>query len=280
MWFFYALSKLPLVVLYGISGVLYFFLRHVAKYRLSVVRRNISLSFPNKGESEVSTIINSFYRSMSDMIVETIKLLSMSEKELNRRVSVKNEEALLKHFDRGTSVLLTACHQFNWEWMVAAGRTHLGYSFDPAYRPIKNKFFNNLIITIRSRFGGKTIVDKDLKRVLKENERVVGFSIVMDHVSGKPFAWRSFLNQDTLFDNSIKTLAELSGLPVVYPKLKKIKRGYYEIELIPLAEPPYHPDHNFLDRFIKEIEQSINDQPETYMWTHRRWKYSHQPTGV
>ena len=248
-------------------------IRYGFKYRVPIARANLKRSFPDKNDVQIEKTLNDFYRNLADLIIEAIKLLSISRAELNKRVSVKNLEVVLEHFNNNTSMLLMACHQFNWEWMVTAGRTHTPFAFTSVYRPLSSAFFNKLMIAVRTRFNGKLITNKELIADLESNSEVAAYSMVMDHVSSKYHYWTIFLNQDTVFDTSIDYHARKFQLPVIYPRLRKIKRGYYEIELIPLGVPPYGEEPDLLPKFIHEIESSIVDQPETYLWTHRRWKY-------
>lgn len=273
MFFFRFLSKLPLSILYVFSDVLYVVIRYGFRYRVEIARNNLRNSFPDKTEREIEKVLNGFYSNLSDLIIESIKLLSISKEELNRRVSVKNLELVLGHFENQTSILLTACHQFNWEWMVTSGRTHTPYAFTSVYRPLNNEFFDKLMIAVRTRFNGKLISNKQLIDDLNDHKEVAAYSMVMDHVSSKYHYWTTFLNQDTVFDTSIDYHAERFQLPVIYPRLRKLKRGYYSIELITIGEPPYPKSPGLLPTFISQIEQSIVEQPETYLWTHRRWKY-------
>ena len=162
MLFFRFLSILPLHFLYILSDLIYVIIRYGFRYRVEVARKNLHNSFPDKSEAQIEKMLNRFYRNLSDLIVEAIKLLSISAEELNRRVLVKNLEVVLNHFEKGTSLLLTACHQFNWEWMVTAGRTHTPYAFTSVYRPLNSNFFNKLMIAVRTRFNGKLITNKEL----------------------------------------------------------------------------------------------------------------------
>lgn len=273
MLFFRLLSFLPLSVLYILSDLLYIIIRYGFRYRVEIARKNIQNSFPDKSADQTERILNGFYSNLSDLIVEAIKLITISEKELNRRVSVRNIEVVLHYFEKGSSMFLMACHQFNWEWMVTAGRTHTPYSFTSVYRPLNSKFFNKLMIAVRTRFNGKLITNSELIADLHANKEVAAYSMVMDQVSSKYHYWSTFLNQETLFDTSIDYHATTFQLPVIYPKLRKLRRGYYDIELIALGYPPYSDTPGLLTKFIKEIELSISEQPETYLWTHRRWKH-------
>ncbi|MDA0194729.1 MAG: lysophospholipid acyltransferase family protein [Bacteroidetes bacterium] len=273
MFFFKLLSYLPLRVLYILSDLVYPIVWKWIGYRKEVIHQNIENAFPEKSESERSQIIAMFQRNLLDFIVETIKLMTISKEELNSRLSVSNPEVILDYFNNNQSMLLTASHQFNWEWMVTFGRTTLGYPFTSVYRPLRDNFFDRLAIVIRTRFGGKLITSDELIEDLKNNPESTAYSMVMDHVTSKHHYWTTFLSQETLFDTSIDYLAKTLDMPVVYPKLQKVKRGFYSVELIPIGEPPYEQGLTLLPRFIEEIEKSIREQPETWLWSHRRWKY-------
>ncbi len=273
MFFFKLLSYLPLNVLYIISDLAYPIVWKWIGYRKGVIYENIRNAFPEKSEINRAQIIEGFKRNLLDFIVETIKLMTISKDELNSRLSVGNPEVILDHFNNGKSMLLTAGHQFNWEWMVTFGRTKLGYPFTSVYRPLRDDFSDRLANIIRTRFNGKLITSDELIEDLKNNPEPTAYSMVMDHVTSKHHYWTTFLSQETLFDTSIDYLAKTLDMPVVYPKLQKVKRGFYNVELIPIGEPPYEQRLTLLPRFIEEIEKSIREQPETWLWSHRRWKY-------
>ncbi|MEQ9423454.1 MAG: lysophospholipid acyltransferase family protein [Cyclobacteriaceae bacterium] len=273
MIFFWLLSKLPLWILYRFSDFIYLLIRYIIKYRIEIIRSNITNSFPTSSPQAVSTLINRFYRNFSDQITETIKMYSISASELDRRVIVKNKELILQYLDHGQSTLVVAPHMFNWEWMVTVARLKTPYPYHPAYRPLKNKFFDQLLIRMRSRFGGKPTVGKELVEMMKTEPSPIGYSLMIDFVAAKPELWMNFLNQETVFDLSIEKLAAETGFPVIYPKMTKPKRGHYVLELIEISKPGYDGSWPLMKKFVGEIEKTINEQPETFLWSHRRWKY-------
>lgn len=55
-----------------------------------MITGNISRSFPELSQREVGIITNKFYRHLADVIVESVKLLHVSDEEMRRRVEVKN----------------------------------------------------------------------------------------------------------------------------------------------------------------------------------------------
>ena len=80
----YFISLLPMQVLYLLSDILYFLLYHVVRYRKKVVMDNLSLAFPEKTAAERRAIARRFFRRFTDNWIESLKLLSISEKEIGR----------------------------------------------------------------------------------------------------------------------------------------------------------------------------------------------------
>ena len=83
--FCYSLSILPLQVLYLISDALYVLVYHIIGYRKKVVMANLAQAFPDKSKEEITAIAKKYYHNLTDMMVETIKLLTMSKAQLQKR---------------------------------------------------------------------------------------------------------------------------------------------------------------------------------------------------
>ena len=62
--------------------------------------------------------------------------------------------------------------------------------------------------------------------------------------------------------------------PVIFYNMKKIRNGYYEVELEVLEKDPSTTDDGEItQKFIKRLEKQITQSPENWLWTHRRWKH-------
>ena len=86
------LSRLPLGVLYVLADVCYPIVYYVARYRRTVVRRNLDAAFPEKSTKERRRIERRFYRWFCDYAAETLKLLTMPADEMKRRMQVEGVE--------------------------------------------------------------------------------------------------------------------------------------------------------------------------------------------
>lgn len=272
------LARLPLSILYLLSGFVAFLAFHVIRYRYKVIYTNLRLSFPEKSEQEIRTLVRRFYRNLTDWMVETLKASVMSAAELQRRVTFRNPEVMDSLLAEGRSVVVMATHQFNWEWMLLAGGLRFGVPIDAVYMPLSNKKMEHFMQQQRSRFGGVPIPkDQALPAVLKriKEQRIIG--LVADQVPAQDNQqkyWTTFLHQDTAFFMGAESLPKMARLPVVFMGIRKLRRGYYEVSLEEIGRPPYdYQQLQLLPGYVRKAEELISENPDGWLWSHRRWKY-------
>jgi KDO2-lipid IV(A) lauroyltransferase len=274
------LSKLPFPVLYAISDFLFVMSYYLVGYRRKMVQTNLKNSFPQKSQTELGLIEKQFYRNLCDYAVEMLKLLTLSKDELTRRMVFTNPEVLINYTGQNQSVLNLASHHFNWEWLLTAASATFSVQTDFVYQPVNSKFFERISLTSRTRFGAHAIKRDEVARELAKRKAIVRLvAIVGDQYPGykhdKKYPTR-FMNQDTVFFYGSYQIALLTQYPVVYQRIKKVKRGYYEITFIELAKPPYDKsDKHVMDRYISEVEKAITERPSEWLWSHNRWKKRH-----
>ena len=271
------LSRLPLSVLYLFSDFIFLIVFHLVKYRRKITGRNLKNAFPELTPSGLYAIEKRFYHNLCDYAVETLKLLTISQEDLGRRMVYKNPELIEPFKARGQSVIYVTSHQFNWEWLVAAGSFSLPLPVDFVYQPLHNTFFNRFTLYLRTRFGAHPIKRADVAReIIKRKHLVRGVAIVADqfpgHGNDKRY-WTTFLNQETAFFQGISQLAYMTQFPVFFAKVTHPKRGHYAIELEPIGNPPYQKNENaMLENYVKATERVIKANPAGWLWSHNRWK--------
>ena len=280
MFFFKLIAKLPLSVLYVFADLSFFISYYIVQYRRKLVRKNLTLSFPDKTASEIIAIEKEFYRNLCDYGVETLKLLTIDQADLAKRVVFKNCSVLDKYKQQHQSVLLLASHQFNWEWLLASGNFNLPIAVDFVYQPIASSVVDRFLLACRTRFGAHAIKRNELAReIVKRKNMVRGVAIVADqypgHKQDKKYL-TTFLNQETAFFYGTNQLAMLTQYPILDAEIRKKKRGYYEVTLIELAHPPYTKDTDeIIERYVSSAEKIIQEYPSGWLWSHRRWKKRH-----
>ena len=275
--FFRLLSRLPLPVLHALSSTLAFVLYRVLGYRKKVVKSNLQRAFPNKTNREINRLAAAFYTNLTDVVVETLKAMTISEAAIKKRARITNPEVAEAWIAQNKSFIALAAHQANWEWLLLACCVQLSCPIDAVYMRINNKYFEKLVYNMRSRFGGRPILRKDtLMEIMKRKKVVRGFGMNADQaplVFNEKY-WTSFLGTDTAFHLGIETVARMTKYPVLFLGIKRVKRGYYEITFHEVAQPPYPKDEfKVTEQYARLVEQQVLAAPESYLWSHKRWKY-------
>lgn len=263
-------------VLYIISDVMFFIVYHLVGYRKHVVINNIRNSFPEKNNKEIQKIAKEFYKRFMDFTVETLKGITISKEELIRRVKFVNVPDVQPYADVNQSILVIASHQFNWEWALLTGCIVLPFPVDAVYQRLSNETFNWLMVDTRGRFGGKPVEkSKILREIVRDPNRLRALGIVADQ-SPRPHSpkyWTTFLQQDTAFFLGPEQIAKAAKYPVFFFKVNRVKRGYYTVEMIKLADPPYVKEHHdIIEAYARATEALVKEDPAGYLWSHKRWK--------
>lgn len=273
----YILSLLPFWCLYLISDFLYFLIFKIFGYRKRVVYENLRKSFPEKDEDEIHVIAKKFYRYFPDLLVESIKMASISAKEVRERIELLNPEEVYRHIDAGKSVIGVTAHYCNWELAIHSLSLMMDTPELIIYKPLNNKVFNTVHNKIRTRFGATMVSMKQILRhiiKLKNQPHISMFVSDQTPTYQDSDYFMEFLNQDTLVFTGTERIARLTKNPVLYCEIRrKAKRGYYFCKFTTLVEnPDAYPEHAITHLQNQFTEQIIRDEPAYWLWSHRRWK--------
>lgn len=254
-------------------------MRYAIGYRKKVIEENLAFAFPEKSEAERKTIRNKFYRNFTDSFAETIKLLSFSEKEIKKRLTIVNKHYLDQEVLAGHSAIFTAGHIFNWELEIVGISLDRHIKVETVYLKVNNPFFNSLMLKIRTRFGGVLTEKQDFRKsmfTLRNSPRIVQLASDQRPASSEKRYKRDFLNRPAVFFEGAELLSKKMNLPVFFGTLTKLKRGHYHLLISKIAEPPYDQaqPHSITDAFCQKLEENILIQPDLYLWSHKRWKIS------
>jgi Kdo2-lipid IVA lauroyltransferase/acyltransferase len=272
------ITLLPLRALYLLSDLMFVLLYYFPSYRRDVVAKNLLNSFPEKSEEERKIIARRYYRHMADLIVETLKGMHISDREIKKRFVVKDTELYERYYNQGRDVLAVCSHYNNWEWLASFQLSTRLKSLT-VYKPLTDKYFDRLMLNIRSRYGADVApMSSILKRLIKyKQEKVPTISaFVADQTPprGEHVHWTTFLNQDTSFYIGTEKVAVMLDMVVIFIHVKKVKRGYYEAESTLVSEHPKdEKPGEITEKHVRLLENVIKEEPEYWLWSHRRWKH-------
>jgi KDO2-lipid IV(A) lauroyltransferase len=278
--FFYLLSLLPMRLLYLLSDLIYLLVYYVLGYRRDIVIKNLQKVFPEKTDQERIKIAKQFYLNLIDSFVETIKQCSAGRGFLQKRVTA-NWEVLQPLYKTGKSCQLHLGHTFNWEWGHHVLAMHTSYQVLVVYMPISNKVFEKLMYNLRTRYGNKFIAAGNMSKSMatyKDCQYLLG--LVADQSPGglDNAYWLNFFGYPTAFVSGPERGARTGNLPVVFSSISKPKRGRYRATLeIACEDPSTLKEGDLTLLYAKFMERAISQNPDMWLWSHRRWKHSWDP---
>lgn len=269
-------SYLPLPVMYLFTDLFYLLFITILPYRKKVIEKNLRNSFPNKSDKEIRRLRNKFYRHLTDLLAEGIKNLTISETAIKKRFKVTNPEIMEEFFSAKRNVIVVSGHYNNWEWMVSSMPLQFPHEAVGIGMPLSSGFWDKKLNARRSRFGMRVVHAKNYKQeleVLKDKTNAV--LVLTDQSPGDSLKsyWTTFLNQETAVLFGAELIANELNYAVVYYTNKKVKRGHYELTLQVLTNDPRRLQWGELtEKHTQILEKDILDQPEFWLWSHKRWK--------
>ena len=276
--FIYLLSLLPFRILYLLSDAVYVVLFYIIGYRKKVVLGNLQNAFPQKTAAEIIDMQKKFYHYFCDLLLETFKTLTISRKKMLAHCSLSDEAATLfaSLAAEHKSLIIVMGHHGNWEWAGNTFSLCCKHQLYVIYHPLSNQYFNGLICKMRKRFGTRLTPMKDTFRDMIKNKDELNATAFIADQSPSPVKahWMQFLNQDTPVFLGTEKIAEKVKYPIVYVSVKKLTRGYYILTAELLRLPPYTgAEGDITAAHTRKLEADIVAQPETWLWTHKRWKH-------
>lgn len=275
----WCLGKLPYKVQFLFSDLVRWILYGVVRYRREVVQANLKRSFPEKNDAQRRKIEQAFYKHLADVIIETLSLASVSERQIRERMKYLNMDDLMR-WTGGRSWISAMAHYGSWEYTTNFDLYKTHDNALAVYRPLTNRGADRFYHRIRSRFGVIPIamqeVGREMMRRKRDNSHVT-LALIADQTPGWPEIqnWTLFLGQWTPFFMGMEKLSLKFQMPVVFLDVRKVRRGYYEarFDLIYDGQEKL-PEGEITRRYAERLEQMIRTRPELWMWSHRRWKHN------
>ena len=272
----YLLALLPFPLLYLLSDGLCFLAFNMIGYRKKVVYENLRNSFPTYSEKEIHVIAKKFYKHLFDTILETFKLLTISKIGLKKHGLYTNLEVMDDIINQNKSFVILTGHMGNWEWLPNIWHLEKKADIVGIYHKLSSPFFEWFTKNMREKFGIQMItMENTLRGMIANKSKLTGTGFISDQTPSRENAhWIQFLNQDTPVFMGAEKIAKKFNYPVIYCHIIKPKRGYYEIKIdIITMEPQTTPDFYITEKFNSLLEADIINQPEIWLWSHRRWKH-------
>ena len=204
---------------YVVENFIFFLLYRCLRYRRKVVTTNLRNAFPEKSEAERAAIRRNFYRTLSEVIVDTLNMAHMSPAKARSVICIGDLEAHLASVgDRDWIAMMAhfGCWEYGAYWGIYAPSQLLVAVYHPLHSKVVDAFYRRL----RNSEHATTVAMKEsLRFYLRHRETGIGGKrLVMGLIADqsprrRPDShWFRFLNQDTIFS----TGANASRCGVIY----------------------------------------------------------------
>lgn len=277
-------ALLPLSILYVLSDVICFFVYHVGRYQLATVRRNLERSFPEKQPDELKSIERRFYRQLCDNIVESIKLLHVSDRTMLRHVDVRGAELIEQAADDHRPVFLFIGHMGNWEWVQEVTRRISRPTVQgEIYHPLRGEVGERLMRQVRSRYHTILIPQAEAVRKILSMKRdfdsyLIGFIADQRPRRRSLTHWMEFLHQDTPYMVGAEEIGRHVDAKLLFLHVAKPGRGHYvmtvkDMVLSPEEKTDEKGKFPYTELYMRMLEDNIREYPHLWLWSHKRWKH-------
>ena len=272
------ISILPFRLFYWFSDFVYVIIYRIVGYRRRVVRENLALTLPHLSDAERKVIEKKFYKHMCDMFLEMIKTMSISSEEMEKRFKITNLDLVNEYAKKGKSVILVASHYASYEWLLTMN-PKIDFKGIAVYKKVANPYFDKLVRKIRSKYDTEVVETRKAIPTMAQNQRngilsMYGLASDQSPKLDRIFHSMKFMGIEVPVHTGAEMLAKKYDLSVVFVKVNKVARGYYEATFVPIADTPHdYENFDITEKYLREVEKQIYEAPEYYLWTHKRWKH-------
>jgi KDO2-lipid IV(A) lauroyltransferase len=274
--FFYIIGSINLSILYFILYPIFTIFNFIFRYRKKIVSSNIKNSLLHLDNNQHIKVIRGFYKYFFNLLIEILKMGSVNQEFYQRRIKVINPEVLENYRLQNKSIILMMGHHNNWEWASQIISIVAKQDFIGIYKKLSNKFFDKLMIKVRGRFGVILVEIEDSIQYIFNNKdcKIIGLASDQNPVVNSKTYWTKFFNQDVPYILGAEKIARKMDYAVLFCNMTKESNGYYNIKFEVIKENPQNSkDGEITNKFIKRLEEKIIEEPNSYLWSHNRWKH-------
>ena len=247
---------------------------------------HLSIAFPSgMSHRERKRIARRCFQNLGKNAVELVNFPRLKN-DLDRWITLEGREILEESLARGQGLIWITGHMGNWE-LMACYMAQKGYPFRVIAREIYDERLNRLLLEFRREAAVRVILrdspnaGRQMLQALKKGE-VIGMLIDQDtHVKG---VMVDFFGRKANTPAGAAILARRRSIPVLAGFIHRVSGRRHRIVIHPPIDivKTDDLDDDILantERFNKLLEQQIREDPEGWVWMHRRWRrqVAHQP---
>ena len=247
---------------------------------------NLRIAFPGLSQQARARIARKSFQNTGMNLLEISRLASLSPATIGQIADYDPDQGLQNYqaaLARGKGILYLTGHFSSWELLPTAHALH-GYPLSFITRPLDNAPLERYLLRIRESKGNRVIYKKhSARQILKNLSAGATAGILMDqNTSLQEGIFADFFGIPAATSTSVALFALRTEAPVLPGYLTPLRNGRYTIKFLPPIEAvrtgDMGRDLEINTRLFNQVlEQIVREQPDSWLWGHKRWKY--QPAG-
>lgn len=247
-----------------------YLLRTFGNIRRKIADKNLEVCFPDLDELDRSKILNKHYLHLGASIFQGLKAWVLSSENFKKLLINLDEFDLdeLKKSSQGNLILIPHTTDLEITGRVAA----MMFNVNAMAKKQKGRLVNNFIFSSREKYFKQILLPNEVLKSMRLLQKGENLLYLPDQDYGYDHSiFVPFFNIPTLTVKFPSIAKKRTKCKIYFLYLEDVKNRYKIIlKKIDMSGENLYEDLALLN---KEIEISIREQPERYLWIHRRFKH-------
>ena len=233
--------------------------------------KNLLRAFPKSDFDERKKILKKMWTNYGYIFSEYMFIKNFRN---NEKLIIENQEGLEKIIKNSQPVIFISGHFSNFE-LMAMHLEKSGVDLAVIYRPLNNKYLNNVMEKIREKYICKKQIKKGIsgtKDLLKSFKKGTSVALMIDQRVSEGIKC-NFFDAEASTTTIPAQFVKKFGAKVVPIYIERIKSNNFKLVIHEPISFLSNDTVNYITLTLNKIlEKMIIKNPEQWIWTHNRWK--------
>ena len=239
-----------------------------------IIHLNIKRAIPNINSKDLKKINKLMWNSYGRVFAEFMFIKDFRAGKLAKNIKVEGQNILETVRSSNKPVIFVSGHFSNFE-LMAMYLERSGIELSAIYRPLNNIFLNVFMERLRTKYICKHQIKKGmggLKKLLLLKKKNVSTALMIDQRVSEGIL-SNFFNEKALTTTIPAQLVKKFDIPVIPIYIERLNGIHFKITINePIKFPTNSSVESITDYLNKVLEKMIMKKPESWIWSHNRWK--------
>ena len=239
-----------------------------------IIHLNIKRAIPKINSKDLEKITNLMWNSYGRVFAEFMFIKDFRAGKLAKNIKVEGQNILERIRSSKKPVIFVSGHFSNFE-LMAMHLEKSGIELSAIYRPLNNIFLNVFMERLRTKYICKNQIKKGiggLKKLLALKKNNISTALMIDQRVSEGIL-SNFFNEKALTTTIPAQLVKKFDIPIIPIYIERLNGINFKITINePIKFPTNSSVESITDYLNKVLEKMIMKKPESWIWSHNRWK--------